>query len=465
MDSLTDHEGDLETALGRISATASYADVLVEKEQGRGMRIEKDVVQPSFLPVLRGAIFRAWTGERWSEAVARSLAPADLKSAADGLLADLARAPASRQLPPGADPKGHLEGRTHAVRPVGSVSPEELLELVKGWHSLAMEQPNVLNSFAQANSLENERLFLSSSGARRFQSITRVFASVFLLARENGRVEYDATYHGGTGGFEIYDRIKPDDIRASARIAHTLLSAKEAPKGPMNVLLDPSTSGTFAHESFGHGTEADQLLRERSYLKPLLGETLAPDFLTLVDDGSRPGGFGQIFFDDEGTPAQRTVIIDHGKFVEVLHDRETAAALHRKPTGNARRADFLSRSFVRMTNTLVEPSDWTLPELLKEAKEGVLLEQCTSGIEDPLGGQMQIKVKRGRRIEHGELTDWYSGMALSGKVLEVLRSIRGVGVADDFEIHPGSCGKGHTDLLPVGSGGPYLLAQAIVGPA
>jgi TldD protein len=118
-----------------------------------------------------------------------------------------------------------------------------------------------------------------------------------------------------------------------------------------------------------------------------------------------------------------------------------------------------------MTNTYVEPGGMSLEEMLREAKDGVLLERCTSGIEDPLGGQMQIKVKRGRRIEHGELTDWYSSMALSGKVLAFLRSIRGVGTSEHFEIEPGFCGKGHTDLLPAGTGGTYLLSRAIVGPA
>jgi TldD protein len=118
-----------------------------------------------------------------------------------------------------------------------------------------------------------------------------------------------------------------------------------------------------------------------------------------------------------------------------------------------------------MTNTFVEPGDWTLDELVKEAKNGLLLQNCTSGIEDPLGGQMQIKVKKARRIVNGELGAVGPSMALSGKVLEFLKGIRGVGKADEFEISPGYCGKGHTDLIPAGTGGTYLLSHALVGPA
>ncbi|MGI0129498.1 MAG: metallopeptidase TldD-related protein, partial [Thermoplasmata archaeon] len=153
------------------------------------------------------------------------------------------------------------------------------------------------------------------------------------------------------------------------------------------------------------------------------------------------------------------------RFIGALLDRESAAALGAKSTGNTRRSDFLSRAYVRMTNIYVEPQDWTIEELVKEAGDGIFLEHWTSGMEDPLGGQMQIKVQRGRRIEHGELTDLVSSMALSGTVLAFLRDIRGVGNTTNLEMESGFCGKGHGDYLPTGDGGPPLLSRAVVGPA
>ena len=153
---------------------------------------------------------------------------------------------------------------------------------------------------------------------------------------------------------------------------------------------------------------------------------MGPESLTIVDEGSYPGAWGTVYCDDEGNPGRKTVLVDRGRFIGGLHDRETAAALHASVTGNARRADFLSRLFVRMTNTYVEPGDWTLEELVREVKHGVLMEHATSGIEDPQGGQMQIKVKKGRRIENGQLIDRVTSMALSGKVLDVLKAIRGM---------------------------------------
>jgi TldD protein len=233
----------------------------------------------------------------------------------------------------------------------------------------------------------------------------------------------------------------------------------------MNVVLDPGVAGVLAHESFGHGTEADQFVRGRSYLKPLLGSTVGPQCLSIVDDGSLPHGWGSVYFDDEGHPAARTMLIDRGRFVGILHDRTTAALLGGKPTGNSRRSDFLSRQWVRMTNTMVVPGDRTREELIEEARDGVLLETWTSGIEDPLGGQMQIRVLKGHRIEGGKLTDLLGSMALSGRVLDVLRSVKGVSREDKLVIDIGVCGKGHSDYLPDGTGGGHLLTRAVVGPA
>lgn len=462
---LDDVEGAMERALGRIGGHCEYGDILAEASDGLRFRVERLVTTPLPQPSLRGATLRAWTGERWSESVARRLEPEELDRAADHLVRDLSHGRGRNRPPPGPSPTGNLEFRTGTTRSLVDIPWKEQVELARHWFEIATELPGISNAFATLGYFGNDRLFRSTSGARRFQSVERVLGSVVPIAAENGRVEYDALTEGATGGFELFQRFTEEAIRSAARTAIELLHSAAPPAGRMPVLLDPSTAGTFAHESFGHGSEADQFLRDRSYLKPLFGQIVGPEGLTLVDDGAYPSAWGTLGFDDEGTPTQRTVLVDRGKFVEVLHDRETAHELGRQPTGNARRADFLSRTYVRMTNTFVEPGDFRLEELVEAAGDGILLERCTSGLEDPLGGQMQIKVKRARRIEHGKLTEAYSGMALSGRVLDFLHAIRGIGRPEYFGISPGLCGKGHTDLLPAGTGGTYLLSEAVVGPA
>jgi len=464
MPDLRDAEGEFARVLTRLHRRTKFAEVLAERSDGRTLRYETRSIAYSSNPHLTGAVFRAWGGTRWVEAATSAFDATSIEEATGSLERALEKSAGSSD-PPGPSATTRKEWATEPAQPMRDMGPEQLTTLAKDVLGWATDLKEVRQGQVVIAWEEEDRFYLNTAGARCFRRLHRVRASVAPIAFENGRVELDVLSEGGLGGQERLRFLTQDRVRQTARNAVELLRAKAPPVGEMTVLLDPSTTGTFAHESFGHGTEADQFLRDRSYLKPLLGQEVGPKFLTIVDDGAYPGGWGTIFCDDEGRAAGRTVLVDRGRFVGALHDRDTAAAFHVPPTGNTRRADFLSRAFVRMTNTFVEPQDWTYDELVKEAKNGVVLERATSGIEDPLGGQMQLKVKKGHRIERGQVTDLVSSMALSGNVLDFLKAIRGIGVKDDFEIDTGYCGKGQTDLLPSGTGGGYLLSRAVVGPA
>lgn len=457
-------EEDLTRALRRLEPHTPFADVLAEDTHGEGVRVDRHSVTPSRAPRLQGAILRAWKDGRWSESATSSLTPVAVDRAADALVRVLGRRTSGRG-PPAAPSDLRKEWSALPAHPMREVALSETISVANDALGWATQVPGIHECQVIINWTDETRFYLNTAGARCYQVLPRVRASIAPLAIENGRVEFDYLSEGGIGGRERLDFLTPERVQETARNSVELLHARPAPTGTMEVLMDQSTTGTFAHESFGHGTEADQFLRDRSYLKPILGTVVGPEHLTIVDEGPYPGAWGAIYCDDEGTPGQRTVLVDRGRFVGGLHDRETAGVFRVPPTGNARRADFLSRLFVRMTNTFVEPGDWTKEELVREVQDGVLLEHATSGIEDPQGGQMQLKVKKGRRIEHGKLTDLVSSMALSGRVLDVLKATRGLSRREDFEMSPGYCGKGHTDLLPAGTGGTYLLSTAIVGPA
>ncbi len=464
MSDLRDHEAELVRLLERLGRRTRFVEVMADRSRGLGARLDTRSTSLAPQPRLEGAIVRAWGGERWVEAATSDLSGASLGNAVEMLDRQLENALAGTD-PPGEPATTRGERTEEPARPMRDVDPEEMIRLAKDALGWATSVPGVRDAQVHIGWTDQERFYLNSAGARCFQRLSRVGGSVAPLAFENGRVEFDFLSEGGLGGREQLRFLTEEKVTRLAHGALELLHAKAPPAGEMTVLLDPSVAGTMAHESFGHGTEADQFLRDRSYLQPRLGETLGPDMLTIVDDGAYPGGWGTIYFDDEGHRGQKTVLVDRGRFVGALHDRETAAAYGTKATGNTRRADFLSRAFVRMTNTYVEPGDWTLDELVREAKAGILLQRATSGIEDPQGGQMQLKVKKGRKIENGRLTDLVTSMALSGKVLDFLRATRGISRRADFELGTGYCGKGHTDLLPAGTGGTYLLSTAVVGSA
>jgi TldD protein len=464
MASLRDFEAEIDHLVNRLAHRTSFAEVMAQSSRGQRIHLDRQSTRPSSDPKSQGAAVRVWAGTRWAEAATSNLSRAGLDDIADALKRSL-DASSKRIAPPGPSATTVASMATNPAHPLSELGMEGMIRMatdVRGW---ASGLGGIRDAIVNLSWQDEERLYVNTAGARCYQKITRTHGSLTALAVEEGKVELDFLSEGGVGGTEKIHSLNESTVRECAQSAKDLLHAPSPPTGEMAVLLDPGVAGMFAHESFGHGTEADQFVRDRSYLKPILGQTVGPEFLTIVDNGAYPGGWGTIYFDDEGNPSHRTPLVDRGKFVGALHDRETATILHAVPTGNTRRADFLSRPFVRMTNTYVEPADWSKEELVQEAKDGVVLERGTSGIEDPLGGQMQLKVKKGHRIEHGEITGLVTSMALSGRVLDFLRAIRGVGDGKEFQIESGFCGKGHTDVLPAGTGGAYLLSTAVVGPA
>jgi TldD protein len=464
MGELSDAEGNLEHTLARLAQRGPFIEVLAEAAAGLSVRYDGRTTTFQTPPRLRGAVFRAWTGGGWTEVSVSGLDAASLRFAEGMIERSLTQHPAHEN-PPGVSSTARLEKATPTPRPMGEGGEEETVKLVRDVYSWATGVPDIHESEVQVSWRRDERLYLNSAAARCLQAVSRVRGTVLAVAVENGRAESDRFVHGGVGGQEILDALTPENAQRAGENARDLLRAKAPPAGKMAVLLAPSVTGYFAHESFGHGAEADQFVRNRSYLQPMLGKVLAPEILTIVDNGAYTGAWSEIYCDDEGHPAQRTVLVDHGRFTGALHDRNTAAALGASPTGNTRRSDFLSRAFVRMTNTYIEPGEGSFDELVREARNGVLLEAGASGIEDPMGGQIQIKARKGHLIENGKVTDLVSSMALSGRVLEFLTSIRGLSGKGDFALDTGSCGKGRTDLLVNSAGGPYLLATAVVGRA
>jgi TldD protein len=437
---------------------------MAQRVRGEGGVLDPKSLTVTDTPRLAGAVFRAWAGSRWVETAVSGFDDRALRGAEDGLLSQLP-ASESSSAPPGPSSTSVGAADSRPRRPMRDLGTEETVAWLRATFGTMMAVPTIKMGQAGLFWSEEERYYLNTAGANCYQRVDRVRPVVVPIAMENGRSEINFTDMGFQGGQEIMDRLDEATVRKCAEEARDMLKAKEAPHGALNVVLDPGVSGTFAHESFGHGTEADQFVRNRSYLQPLLGEMVGPPSLTIADDGAVPGAWGTIPFDDEGHPGQRTLLIDRGRFVGALHDRDTAFALGARPTGNTRRSDFLSRAFVRMTNTSVEPADWNFEEIVEEARDGIVLERWMSGMEDPLGGQMQIKVRKGHLIENGKVTDLVSSMAVSGSVLQFLRDIRAVGDGTvDHDVMAGYCGKGHGDYLPVGDGGTYVLSKALVGP-
>jgi TldD protein len=339
---------------------------------------------------------------------------------------------------------------------------EEKLALVRDADRAQKVDPRIVNT----NSIYREETRLNqlanSFGDRLdWEEVrTRLFVESISAEGENTEMYYDGA--AGTAGFEVVKGVDIEKLgRNVAEEALKMLQAKKAPSGLVTCISDPYISGLLAHEVMGHASEADEIVKSRSFLTRMVGKKVAANSISMIDDGSHEGAYGYIPFDDEGTPSSKTCIIKDGIYQGYMQNLETAAEMGVSSTGNGRAQDFGRRVWVRMTNTYFEKGDQTLEEMIEDVKFGVLTDKMVSGMEDPVGGGFEAKSLRGFLIENGRITDTLRSFTLTGKALEILQTVDAVG--KDVTLDPGSCGKGIEDWVPVSSGGPYCRSKIVLG--
>ena len=339
---------------------------------------------------------------------------------------------------------------------------ESKVEDMRSFHGAALNiDKRIINVRTGYRDSCIERIFANSEGSSMRQVVTRTRLVMMPIAREGSRIRMDFVSMGGTKGYEVLQKCDFETVaRKVVGSAVELLGAKTPPSGEFPVIVDPYMGGTIAHESFGHGLEADQVVRERSYLAGLIDKQVASESTTIIDSAKVPGGYGSYVFDDEGISAKENVLVRNGVLKGFLTDRYSASVLNCENTASSRIESYLTKHFVRMSNTYFATGDMTFEELIEPVKKGVMLLRSNFGMEDPLGGGIQCTSTKGYMIENGRIGTPLTGVSLSGSVLELLRSIDGVGKEAEYGL--GTCGKGSEDLVPVGDGGPYLRIQKAI---
>ncbi len=343
------------------------------------------------------------------------------------------------------------------------ISIDEKLEKIREIYEYVQKfDKKIVRTEVRYNEFQIERIFSNNEGSLLRQVIPRIKLFVIPIAKEGALIDYDYYAKNGEIGFEIFDEISTEKLDIIAQNSLDMLKAIAPPSGRSTVILDPSLTGIIAHESFGHGLEADQVLRERSYLKQHLHKKVASDMCKIYDTPSLSGPIGSYFFDDEGIRAGKNILVENGILKNFIYDRRTASELNTIPQGNGRRENFAHPINVRMSNTYFEPGNHELNEMISEIQSGVMLIHANFGMEDPLGGGMQVTSKKGYLLENGEKTKILRSVALSGSVLELLQNIDAIS-KDTLKLDGGTCGKGSEDLVPVSSGGSYIrVSDAII---
>jgi len=308
--------------------------------------------------------------------------------------------------------------------------------------------------------IKKEIFIINSEGTlvsdERFYS--RVVAVV--VAERDGRLERGYEVFGRSLPFEKIKDL-PEVLNVSERasdLALTMLSARKAPAGVMPVVLSGTAGGTMIHEAVGHGLEADHAEEGLSVYSERLGEKVASEFITVVDDATLPSLYGFYRFDDEGIASQKVVLIEKGILKNFLYDKYFALKYGKESNGHGRRQDFRHIPIPRMANTYIERGTYKPEEIIKSVDKGLLVKKMGGGEVNPLTGDFVFEVIEGYYIERGEIAYPVKGATLVGNGPKVLEIIDMVG--DDLSFTPGTCGKDGQGV-PVADGQPTLRIPEI----
>ncbi len=451
-------------AIDELSKDEAFADIRLESHSGTTIAVVNGNLREFKNVSKAGAVARVLVGECWGQA--STTLPLSKDRFQDLLNEALKRAQASAKYSRKTIDLSTIPANEDKVFQSVKEDPtkvpyEEKIRIAMELDKEQMVDDRFVNSNAYLMDQKKEYTLVNTVGSKLQWDEIRTLTYVMSVAKEGEQTQYNFEIAGGSGGYEIIRKVSPAEFSGScARGAIELLSAEKPPSGELTVILDSGMAGLIAHEVCGHASEADEVVKGRSFLTGLVGEKVGTDLVTMVDDGTLKQ-WGGIPFDSEGTPTSRTAIIEDGIFKGYMHTLETAILMGVQPTGNGRAQDYNRRIFARMTNTFFDKGEWTNEEIIEDTKDGLYVIKGTSGMEDVVGGGVQASALKGYIIKNGEKTQLVRSMTLAGKVLDILKTVDAVGKTLEFD--GGTCGKGEEDWVPVSSGGPHLRARIVVG--
>lgn len=302
--------------------------------------------------------------------------------------------------------------------------------------------------------------FASSEGSYIKQEKLDIGCNLVAVATDGQQIQEGFK---GTGSSRDYSVILnlADKACEAARIAVDKLSAPTVKGGTYTVILDPELAGVFAHEAFGHLSEAD-FVYENPAMQELmkLGTRFGSDILSIYDSGLDEGARGYLRYDDEGVPTEKTYLIKNGILVGRLHSRETAGKMGERPTGNARAINYNFPPIVRMRNTSIEPGTCTFAEMIRDISLGIYAKGAYGG--ETNGEMFTFAAGEAYMIRDGKLAEMVKNVTLSGNVFSTLKNIDQVGC--DFSKHDsaGGCGKGEQFPLPTSEWSPHIRVRNVV---
>ena len=343
--------------------------------------------------------------------------------------------------------------------PIQSKSLSSKIELLKSMNEYARSK-DISVKQVTANFLGEKKdiEILRNGGELLKDSRPLVRINVSIMVEKNGKKE---TGIYGVGGRQSYDDFLKDGnwkkiCDEAYRIANTNLDSKASPAGEMKVVLGPGWPAILIHEAVGHGLEGDFNRKKTSVFHNLLGQKVASDGVTIIDDGTINKRRGSLNIDDEGTPTEKTVLIENGILKNFMQDRLNARLMNTQSTGNGRRESYKHVIMPRMRNTIMLNGKNTQEEMIKSVDKGIFAVSFGGGQVDITSGKFVFNCTEAYEIINGKIGSPLKGATLIGDGPSSLKEVLMVG--DDMMLDPGigTCGKAGQGV-PVGVGQPSLL--------
>jgi TldD protein len=454
---------DLEVYLNEaLSRGGDYADLYFEYRINHSIVLEEQIIKSATKGVNLGVGIRVISGEKTGYAYSDDLNRENILKAARtaAFIANSSSAGGKLQVPSPVNPERNLY--SIPLFPAELEIAQKITLLRQADEAARAYDPRIKQ--VQASYIDETKHVLvvtsDNRAAADLQPMVRL--NVMCIAEENGKRQSGYQGGGGRRALDIFTGdLDPRTLaRESARQAILQLRAVDAPAGSMEVVLGPGWPGILLHEAIGHGLEADFNRKKTSAFSGLIGQKVASELCTVVDDGTIPFRRGSLNVDDEGNPTHKTVLIENGVLQGYLQDRLSAKLMAAPPTGNGRRQSYDHIPMPRMTNTFMMAGDSAPEDIIKSVNRGLYAVHFGGGQVDITSGKFVFSASEAYLIENGKITAPVKGATLIGDGPTVLRQVTAVGNDLKLDQGVGICGK-EGQTIPVCVGLPTIKIQEI----
>ena len=453
--------GDLDGVFARLMGSSiDAADLYFQHSRSESWVLEDGIVKDGSHSIEQGVGVRALSGEKAGFAYSDEIVLPALVEAAGSARA-IAQAGSNGVGKPFAISSGR--GLYAPVDPIDSLSNEAKIAVLREVDAACRAaDPRVRQVIVSLAAALDTVLIAHSDGTLAADVRPLVRMNVQVIAEANGRRESGSAGGGGRYAFpELLENGRAHVFaREAVRAALVNLEAAPAPAGNMPVVLGPGWPGVLLHEAIGHGFEGDFNRKETSAFAGMLGEKVAADGVTVVDDGTLAGRRGSLSIDDEGTPTNCTVLVENGVMKGYMQDKLNARLMGMAPTGNGRRESFAHLPMPRMTNTYMLPGERDPGEIIASVKRGLYAVNFGGGQVDITNGKFTFSASEAYLIEDGKVTRPVKGATLIGSGADVLKRVSMIGNDLALDEGVGVCGK-DGQSVPVGVGQPTLKIDSM----